>query len=143
MRVRAAFNALVRTRFPTQTTPNRVVGPFRVRDRHETTARASVDAPKLHAEVRGVDAVAQVFAGGARAARLCLVDGLAGAVVALRGRPMAVFAFAVRDSLVVGIDLVSDPETLRALDLMPLPRSGVAGIAVNPTGESEPPPPPP
>lgn len=36
-------------------------------------ARASPGAPELE-EIRGVDAVAQVSAGGARAARLCLVD---------------------------------------------------------------------
>lgn len=101
-------------------------------------ARASAGAPELHAEIRGVDAVAQVFAGGARAARLCLVDGLAGAVVALGGRPIAVFAFTVRDHRVVGIDLVSDPETLRSLDLEPLPRPEAAGTAVNPTGQGEP-----
>jgi RNA polymerase sigma factor (sigma-70 family) len=100
-------------------------------------ARASAGAPALHEELRGVDAVAQVFAGGARAARLCLVDGLAAAVVAVGGRPIAVFAFTVRDSLVVGIDLMSDPETLRSLDLMPLPRSGAAGMVVNPTEQGE------
>jgi hypothetical protein len=31
---------------------------------------------------------------------------------------MAVFAFAVSDSLVVGIEVMSDPETIRSLDLM-------------------------
>ncbi|MHB8341700.1 MAG: sigma-70 family RNA polymerase sigma factor [Mycobacteriales bacterium] len=103
-------------------------------------ARASAGAPELHEEIRGVDAVAQVFAGGARAARLCLVDGLAGASVSVGGRPIAVFAFTVRDHRVVGIDLMSDPETIRSLDLVPLPRSGAAGLAVNPIGEGEPPP---
>jgi len=104
-------------------------------------ARASAGAPELHEEIRGVDAVARVFAGGARAARLCLVDGLAGASVSVGGRAIAVFAFTVRDHRVVGIDLVSDPETLRSLDLQPLPRSDVArlaGMAVNPTREGEP-----
>jgi RNA polymerase sigma factor (sigma-70 family) len=101
-------------------------------------ARASAGAPELHEEIRGVDAVAQVFAGGARAARLCLVDGLAGASVSVGGRPIAVFAFTVRDHRVVGIDLVSDPETLRSLDLQPLPRSGAASMGVNPTGQGEP-----
>lgn len=47
--------------------------------------RASSGAPELHAEMRDVDAVAQLFAGGVRAARLCLVDGLAGEVVAVGG----------------------------------------------------------
>ncbi len=80
-------------------------------------ARASAGAPELSEEMHGVDAVARVFAGGAKAARLTLVDGLAGAVVSVGGRPMAVFGFTLRDGLIAGIELVSDPETLAALDL--------------------------
>lgn len=80
-------------------------------------ARESAGAPVLSKEIRGVDAVAQVFAGGARAARLTIVDGLAGAVVSAGGRPMAAFGFTVRDGRVVGIELMADPETLAALDL--------------------------
>lgn len=102
------------------------------------SARASAGAPELHEEMRGFDAVARVFAGGARAARLSFIDGLAGAVVAVGDRPMAVFAFTVRNSRVVGIDLMSDPETLRTLDLQPVPRPEVAGAALNPAGEGEP-----
>ena len=67
--------------------------------------------------MRGVDAVTRVFAGGAKAARLALVDGLPGAVVSVGGRPMAVFDFTVRRGRVVGIELLADPETLGALDL--------------------------
>jgi len=101
-------------------------------------ARASAGAPELHEEIRGVDAVAQVFAGGARAARLCLVDGLTGAAVSVGGRPIAVFAFTMRDHRVVRIDLTSDPETLDVLDLQPLARPEAAATAVNPTGQGEP-----
>jgi RNA polymerase sigma-70 factor (ECF subfamily) len=84
--------------------------------------RASVGAPALKREMRGVDAVTQAFAGGARAARLALVDGLAGAVVSVGGRTLAVFDFTVRNGRVVGIDLISDPKTLDILDLQPVPR---------------------
>ena len=59
--------------------------------------RASAGAPALRSEVRGVDAVAQLFGGGARAARLVTVDGMAGAVVSAGGRPMVVFDFTLRD----------------------------------------------
>jgi RNA polymerase sigma-70 factor (ECF subfamily) len=83
-------------------------------------SRASAGAPELSEEMHGVDAVARVFAGGAKAARLTLVDGLAGAVVSVGGRPMAVFGFTVRDGLIAGIELVSDPETLAALELEPV-----------------------
>lgn len=83
-------------------------------------ARASAGAPELSEEMHGVDAVARVFAGGAKAARLTLVDGLAGAVVSVGGRPMAVFGFTMRNGRIVGIELVSDPETLAALELEPV-----------------------
>ena len=83
-------------------------------------ARESAGAPVLSGEMSGVDAVARVFAGGARAARLTLVDGLAGAVVSIGGRPMAVFGFAVRGRRVVGIEVVADPETLAVLELEPV-----------------------
>lgn len=84
------------------------------------SARASAGAPELSHVMHGIDAVARVFAGGAKAARLTLVDGLAGAVVSVGGRPMAVFDFTVRRGRVVGIDLLADPETLGALDLEPV-----------------------
>ncbi|MGH9028359.1 MAG: sigma factor-like helix-turn-helix DNA-binding protein, partial [Acidimicrobiales bacterium] len=83
-------------------------------------ARASAGAPALSEAMRGVDAVTRVFAGGARAARLSLVDGLAGAVVSVGGRPMAVFGFTVRDGRIAGIELVADPVTLATLELEPL-----------------------
>ncbi len=80
-------------------------------------ARASAGAPALSEEMRGVDAVARVFAGGAKAARLTLVDGLAGAVVSVGGRPMAVFGFTVRAGRIAGIELLADPEILAVLEL--------------------------
>jgi RNA polymerase sigma-70 factor (ECF subfamily) len=85
-------------------------------------ARAEAGAPDLREEMRGIDAVTRVFAGGARAARLALIDGLPGAVVSVGGRPMAVFDFIVRDGRVVGIEVLSDPETLAVLHLEPLQR---------------------
>ena len=84
------------------------------------SGRASAGAPELRVEMSGVDAVARVFAGGAKAARLALLDGLAGAVVSVGGRPMAVFGFTVRDGRVAGIEVLADPETLAALDLKPV-----------------------
>lgn len=83
-------------------------------------ARASAGAPALSEEMRGVDAVVRAFAGGAKAARLALVDGLAGAVVSVGGRPMAVFGFTVRDGRIVGIELLADPQTLTVLELEPV-----------------------
>ncbi len=83
-------------------------------------ARVSAGAPELNKEMRGVDAVARVFAGGAKAARLVLVDGLAGAVVSVGGRPMAVFDFTVGRGRVIGIELLADPEILDVLHIEPV-----------------------
>ena len=79
--------------------------------------------------MRGVDAVARVFAGRAQAARLTLVDGLAGAVWSVGGRPLVVFGFTVRGGRVVGIELLADPETLAVLDLERTPQPRGAGTA--------------
>jgi RNA polymerase sigma-70 factor (ECF subfamily) len=72
------------------------------------------------AEVRGAEAVARTFSGRARAARLALVDGLAGAVWSMGGRPRVVFGFTVAGGRVVGIDLVADAGRLGDLTLAPL-----------------------
>jgi RNA polymerase sigma factor (sigma-70 family) len=82
-------------------------------------ARGRVDrgAPELEEEVRGVDAVTRVFAGRARAARPALIDGHSGAVFAPGGRPVAAFEFIVRDGRVVNIEIVTDPESVAALEI--------------------------
>ena len=72
------------------------------------------------AEVRGPEAVARTFSGRARAARLALVDGLAGAVWSVGGRPRVVFGFTVAGGRVVGIDLLADAGRLGDLTLAPL-----------------------
>jgi RNA polymerase sigma-70 factor (ECF subfamily) len=84
------------------------------------TGRAGAGAPELSEEMRGADAIARVFAGRAKVARLALIDGLAGAVVFMRGRPQVVFGFTVRGGRVVGIELLCDPQTLDVLDLKPV-----------------------
>lgn len=72
------------------------------------------------AEVRGPEAVADMFAGRARAARAALIDGVPGAVWAQRGELRVAFEFVVRGNRVVSIDLLADPEILRGLDVAAL-----------------------
>jgi RNA polymerase sigma-70 factor (ECF subfamily) len=72
------------------------------------------------AEARGPDEVARTFAGRAEAARLTLIDGLAGAVWSIGGEPRVAFAFTIRDGRVAGIELLGDPDTLDVLDLEPI-----------------------
>lgn len=84
----------------------------------ETAAgRIDAGAPALRREMRGADAVARVFAGRAAAARLTLVDGLAGAAWSAEGKARSVFEFTVRDGRVVSIELLMDPATIEALKL--------------------------
>jgi RNA polymerase sigma-70 factor (ECF subfamily) len=78
---------------------------------------AATVAMGAEAEVRGAEAVAAIFSGGARAARLALVDGVVHVVWAHRGQPRVVFVFTIADGTVTAIDLVGDPDRLRDLEV--------------------------
>ena len=69
------------------------------------------------AEVLGASAVAETFSGRARGAEPALVDGEAGAMWAVDGRPRVVFEFTFTRGKIVGIGMISDPAILRELDL--------------------------
>jgi RNA polymerase sigma-70 factor (ECF subfamily) len=71
-------------------------------------------------KVFGAPAVARgalAYSARSRFAQLALVDGAAGVVVAPRGRLQVVLALTFADGKIVAIDVVADPERLRALDL--------------------------
>jgi hypothetical protein len=74
-------------------------------------------APEL---VRGATAVASTFSGRAQAARLTLVDGLAGAVWSLHGEPKVVFNFTVTDGRITTIELLGNPDYLQSVTLVPI-----------------------
>jgi RNA polymerase sigma factor (sigma-70 family) len=74
-------------------------------------------APPLASEIRGAAAVAEVFKGRAQAAKLALVNGLAGAVWAPGGKPRAVFEFAIEGGKIAQISVLADPESIRRLDI--------------------------
>ncbi|MFA1537855.1 sigma-70 family RNA polymerase sigma factor [Actinomadura monticuli] len=74
-------------------------------------------------QVRGAEAVASFFAGRARAAHLALVDGEPAAVWSHRGVRRAVITFTVDDGLITRIATETDPDRLRALDVIFLPAS--------------------
>jgi RNA polymerase sigma factor (sigma-70 family) len=77
--------------------------------------------------VRGAPAVADqivTFARSARGeARPALVNGAAGAVFAVRGRPFSVAGFTVRRARIVEINVLADPARLHQLDLDVLERN--------------------
>jgi RNA polymerase sigma-70 factor (ECF subfamily) len=71
-------------------------------------------------EVRGAAAVAGRALGYARLGlelRPVLINGAAGAVAFLRGRPFSVAAVTVRDGRIAELDFLADPERLGRLDL--------------------------
>jgi RNA polymerase sigma-70 factor (ECF subfamily) len=74
-------------------------------------------APPLASEIRGQDAVANVFKGRAAAAKIALIDGDVGLVFAPGGKPFAVFDFVVEDGRIVEISLIAERENISALDL--------------------------
>jgi RNA polymerase sigma factor (sigma-70 family) len=80
-------------------------------------ADAAAVSTGVSPRVVGAQAVAQTFAGRARAARPALVDGLAGLAWLTGGVPRVVFDFVVRDGQIVAIELLADAETLSGLEL--------------------------
>jgi RNA polymerase sigma-70 factor (ECF subfamily) len=85
----------------------------------DAVLRADAAAVRLGAEqeAHGAGAVAETFAGRARAARLALIDGVAGLVWSQGGQPRVAFTFTVTDGRVTGIELLADPERLAELDV--------------------------
>jgi RNA polymerase sigma factor (sigma-70 family) len=73
----------------------------------------------------GAAAVAQLARGYAapeREVRAATVNGAAGAVVYVDGRPTAIMAFVVRDGVVAAIDVLADAERIGRLDLRAVSR---------------------
>ncbi|WP_196806378.1 sigma-70 family RNA polymerase sigma factor [Mycobacterium simiae] len=72
----------------------------------------------LHAE--GAESVAKLahgYAGPEREVRAARVNGAAGAVILVHGRPVSIMAFVVRDGRVAMIDVLADPVRIAGLDL--------------------------
>lgn len=69
---------------------------------------------------KGASTVAQLARGYAspeREVRTATVNGAAGAVVFVAGRPTAIMAFVVRSGVVAAIDVLADPARIAGLDL--------------------------
>ena len=80
-------------------------------------ASTSPNVPVLAPEIRGHDAVANIFRGRAKAAQLALVDGDTGLVIGMNGQPRLVFDFVVEDGRIVEISLIGDADRIAALDV--------------------------
>ena len=83
------------------------------------TARQAHGAPPLSEEIRGREAVAEVFAGQAAAAQAALIDGNPRAASAgARGTCSAAIVMTWSESRIVGIEIVADPRRLRTLQIV-------------------------
>jgi RNA polymerase sigma-70 factor (ECF subfamily) len=74
-------------------------------------------APNLSSEVRGASAVADAFKGRARGVVPAIIDGNAGAVWAVGGRPRAAFVFTIELGKITEIELAMDTARLSELDI--------------------------
>lgn len=79
------------------------------------TARAGVSSEIASAEVWAQRAVEA--ARGARLARLALVDGSVGLIVAPRGRLFRALRFTFADGCIAGMEVIGDPERLAVLEV--------------------------
>jgi RNA polymerase sigma factor (sigma-70 family) len=78
-------------------------------------AAVEIGAPPI---LVGAHAVAGRFSGGAQSALRASIDGAAGAVWAPGRRPRVVFTFTIDDrGIITAIDMLSDPDTLSALEI--------------------------
>jgi RNA polymerase sigma-70 factor (ECF subfamily) len=69
-------------------------------------------------ETRGASAVAASLSGGAKAARLAIIDGVTGFAWAPGGKVRGAVQFTVTNGKVVAIDVTSDAERLQQLDIV-------------------------
>ncbi|MGK5729636.1 RNA polymerase sigma factor SigJ [Streptomyces sp. URMC 124] len=93
----------------------------------DVVLRADGGAARAHHTVtlsgaRNVAARAASFSSLSPFARPALVNGTAGVVVIAKGNPLSVMAFTVTDGRITTIDVLSDPDRLRRLDLTALDR---------------------
>ena len=86
----------------------------------QVVLRSDVGAQPGPLEVHGAENVARGARSFSQADMLrhpVLVNGIAGAVCVLKGKPFAVMAFTVKGDRIVEIDIVRDPARLARLDL--------------------------
>lgn len=81
---------------------------------HADATAAKLGGP---AEARGAEAVAALFNGRAQAARLAMIDGNVGIIVAPRGRLFLALLPRVLDGKIVEIEVIGDAQRLSQLSL--------------------------
>ena len=90
----------------------------------ELTADEAAIAMGAPARLVGPHDVAARFSGGAKAARIALLDGLAGLVWAQGGTTKVAFDFTVVDDVVHSIEMIADHDVLDEIDIDFVRRGG-------------------
>jgi RNA polymerase sigma factor (sigma-70 family) len=90
----------------------------------ELTADGAAIAMGAPARLVGPHDVAARFSGGAKAARIALLDGLAGLVWAQGGTTKVAFDFTVVDDVVHSIEMIADHDVLEEIDIDFVRRGG-------------------
>jgi hypothetical protein len=86
----------------------------------DVVLRADLGAAGGSREVRGAAAVADQALGYAQIGldtQPALINGVAGMVTFLQGRPFSIAAMTVRNGRIIELDFLADQERLRRLDL--------------------------
>jgi RNA polymerase sigma-70 factor (ECF subfamily) len=83
-------------------------------------SKANAGAPQFSGTLRGADAVARAFVGRAQAAKIALVDGIAGATFSAGGQLRSVFEVTVANGKIIAIDLFADTEQIHGFDVASL-----------------------
>ena len=88
----------------------------------DVVLRADFGTRRPSEVIRGAAAVArQARAVPGALVRPALVNGAAGAVITVRGRPFSVMGFAIAEGRIVEIDAIADPERVRRIAAAVLP----------------------
>jgi RNA polymerase sigma-70 factor (ECF subfamily) len=90
-------------------------------------AASPTGAPIEAREARAVAGQALSFGRGAAHARLAIVDGSVGIVVARNGRPVVVLTFALAGDRIAELEIVAEPERLRRLRLIEIDPGSLPG----------------
>lgn len=80
-------------------------------------SRASAGAPQFTGTTRGAEQVARAFVGRAQAARVGLLDGIAGATFSAGGQLRSVFEVTVANGKIVAIDVHADPQQIGGFEV--------------------------
>ncbi len=82
-----------------------------------TAANQGKGAPPFQSRMRGAGAIAEAFKGRAVGAQLALINGSVGTTWIGGGKPRLAFLFSIENGKIQEIDVVMDPEDLKAFSV--------------------------